>query len=325
MNRPFKFRYASEVAGGFVLLGVLLLVVGFYVAGRAQGWFESNLELYTAFTTDEGTYGLQEGAEIRILGTLAGRVTEIRPGEQGGMQATFVVKGRFRDFVRKDSIGKVRKKFAVAGDSYVDLTLGTANAGLMRSGDQIQCIQDVEIIETAKRVLDDLREELLPLLEEFRQILSNVRGVTAELQKGEGTVGRLINDKELGAGVNQALLDLRKTSGDLPGVVAKADATVENARKALASLDEALEKFPKLAGDAQGVVADVKTMTGSLTGEVVGVQGVVLQAQESLRELERLVEGLQNHWLIRGGMKVPESTDLLPATLPAAPAAGGAP
>jgi hypothetical protein len=66
-------------------------------------------------------------------------------------------------------------------------------------------------------------------------------------------------------------------------------------------------------------------MTGSLTGEVVGVQGVVLQAQESLRELERLVEGLQNHWLIRGGMKVPESTDLLPATLPAAPAAGGAP
>jgi len=322
MNRPFKFRYASEIAGGFVLLGVVLLVVGFYVAGRAQGWFETNLELYTSFTTDEGTYGLQEGAEIRILGTLAGRLTEIRPGGHGGMEAKLVIKGRFRDFVRKDSIGKVRKKFAVAGDSYIDLTLGTAGAGLMRPGDSIQCIQDVEIIETAKRVLDDLREELLPLLEEFRQILSNVRGVTAELQKGEGTVGRLINDKELGQGVSETLRDLRRMAADLPAVVAKADATVENARKALESLGLAVEKFPALAADAQGVVHDVRTMTGGLTGEVAGVQGVMLQAQESLREAERLLEGLQNHWLLRGSMAVPTETELLPPP-PAAPSGGG--
>ena len=62
MNRTYKFRYASELAGGFVLAGIIVIVLGIYFAGHAQGWFEKHLTLRAKFNTADGTYGLQEGA-----------------------------------------------------------------------------------------------------------------------------------------------------------------------------------------------------------------------------------------------------------------------
>ena len=323
MNQPFKFRYVNELAGGFVLLGLVLLIVGFYVAGHAQGWFEKNLVLWTSFSTDEGTFGLQEGAEIRILGTLAGRIAEIKPGQQGGMVARLEIKGKFKNFVRKDSIGKVKKKFAVAGDSYIEITLGTATAGLMRSGDTIKCEQDVELIETAKRILDDVREELVPVLEEFRQILTNVRGVTGQLEEGQGTIGRLLRDKTLADQVATAVADIQTSAAGLTQTVAKLDGVVTNAHGVVESVNLALVHFPGLAAEAEGTVRNVRYMTDSLTGEVAGVQGVMLEAQDAMRELDRLIEGLQNHWLIRGAMQTPGKTELLAPVPGAEP--GGAP
>ena len=108
MSRPFKFRFVDEIAGGFVLLGVVLLVAGIYLAGHAQGWFEPRLVLRTLFSTAEGTYGLQEGAEVRILGTLAGRLDRITPVAQGGLEGRLILKGKFRNFVHKDSVAKVK-------------------------------------------------------------------------------------------------------------------------------------------------------------------------------------------------------------------------
>ena len=56
MSKPFKFRYASEIAGTFVALAVLLLVAGVFVAGKTQGWMEGTFTLKTTFETDEGSF-----------------------------------------------------------------------------------------------------------------------------------------------------------------------------------------------------------------------------------------------------------------------------
>ncbi len=317
MSQSFRFRYANEIAGGFVLLGLFLLVMGIYAAGHAQGWFQKKLILKAKFDAEKGTYGLQEGAEVRILGTLAGRVGEILPSDDGGMETSLILKGKFSKFVRVNSVAKVRKKFEVAGDAFIDITLGSTSQPFMRSGDYIKCEQDVELIEAAKKMVDDFRRAAVPMLDQFSMILSNVSSVTRQIEQREGTAGKLIGDPEWAKQVDGIVHDIRQTAAQLPLMAAKMDGVMTNVQFMAGSLKESANEFPKIAGNAAGVLQDIHGLTGGLTGQVANVQAVLLQAESMLRETQILVEGVQKHWLVRGYITDREATPM-PPPLPVA-------
>ena len=71
MNMAFKFRFVNEITGIFVMLALAALAAGVFFAGRAQGLFEPKFQLQALFTTDEGSFGLKRGAEVRIRDTAA--------------------------------------------------------------------------------------------------------------------------------------------------------------------------------------------------------------------------------------------------------------
>jgi phospholipid/cholesterol/gamma-HCH transport system substrate-binding protein len=202
-GKPFKFRYTSEIAGAFVSLSVLLLVVAIFVAGHAQGWFERRFTLKTRFDTEEGAFGLQEGNEVRIRNTLAGRVGKIMPIADGSMETTFTLKERFKPFLTRDSVAKIKKKFGVAGDSYVEIEKG--KGALVEDGDFIVCKKDEEIMETAKKVLNDVQAVVLPLLDETKQILAHVNGIVGSVEEGDGLAGALLKDQKLSEEVKKTI------------------------------------------------------------------------------------------------------------------------
>ena len=39
MKKNFKFTYASELAGIFIIVAVIAMLVALFLAGREQGWF----------------------------------------------------------------------------------------------------------------------------------------------------------------------------------------------------------------------------------------------------------------------------------------------
>jgi phospholipid/cholesterol/gamma-HCH transport system substrate-binding protein len=299
MNQSYRFRYASEIAGGFVLLGVGLLILGIYTAGHAQGWFQKKLVLKAQFEPSKGTYGLQEGAEVRILGTLAGRVGEIVPLDDGGMETSLILQPKFGKFIRSDSLAKVKKKFEVAGDAYVDITLGSFQNPMMVSGDRIPCLQDVELIQAARKMVDDFRDAAVPMLDEFRAILSHVSEVTRQLQAKEGAAGKLIGDPQWAEEVGGIVKDVRATAAAFPDMARKLDAVMTQLQAMAASLNAGAGEVPAIVSKVSGVVGDAGAFTGGLTGQVANVQAVLLQAEAMMRETQVLIEGLQKHWLVR--------------------------
>ena len=321
MSQSYRFRYAEEIAGGFVLLCLALLIAGIYVAGHAQGWFEKKLVLRARFEAGKGTFGLQEGAEVRILGTLAGRVGEIVPAEDSGMETTFILQRKFQKFVRNDSIAKVKKKFEVAGDAFVDITLGNSAESMLESGHYIRCVQDVELIEAARKMVDDFRAAAVPMLDEFRAILTHVSGVTDQLEKHEGVAGKLIGDPQWAADAQAIVKDIRQTALQLPVMAARLDSVMTNVQALSVSLQQTASAFPRVVNGAAGVVQDVHGVTGGLTGQVANVQAVLLQAESMLRETQVLVEGVQKHWLVRRYIEENGETPM-PAPVPGTPERG---
>src|SRR5450759_3730677 len=189
MDKTFKFRFVNEITGVFVLLAIAVLIAGIFLAGRAQGLFEPKFRLHTVFQFEEGTYGLKKGSEVRIRDTVAGSVIRINPTEEGTIEVTFELKASFHGFVRTNSVAVVKKTLIVAGDSFVDISIGNRQAPMMPDGSMIACTTDKDITKQAMLVLEELRTRLLPTLDKVNTVLDELPALTVQtrntLHEGE--------------------------------------------------------------------------------------------------------------------------------------------
>jgi len=103
------------------------------------------------------------------------------------------------------------------------------------------------------------------------QIIVRLENMAAGVEAAKGTVGKLITDPALADEAQNLLARANETMSQLQGVVT--------------NLNVAAARLP----DITGAVAD----------EAKDLPGLVRQTQTSMRELERLVEALQRHWLLR--------------------------
>lgn len=53
----------------------------------------------------------------------------------------------------------------------------------------------------------------------------------------------------------------------------------------------------------QSTLANLQAITGQVNQELETLPGTLLMTQEAILEAERLIEGIQRHWLLRGAMK----------------------
>lgn len=296
MSKPFKFRYVNEIVGTFVLLVVIALVAGIILAGRAQDWFEKVHEIRLDLPV-EGSLGLQKGAEVQILGTTVGRIERIRVREDGSMSGTMTVKGDFIRFVRADSRAIVKKKFGVAGDAFVEITKGQ---GPELDGEiALMAVKDTEITEIAQDILKQIQDATLPAIKEYTQLAADLRNadgplmkllahleqITGALERGEGSAGRLLRDP----------------------------ATAEEIQRILAQVNEAMGEVQKILADVKATTTQIPPMAAKVGREMDDLPGTVAQTQETIREAERLIEGIQRHWLIRKHVPQPQVPPLIPA------------
>lgn len=192
MNQSFKFRFVNEIAGAFVLGAIVLLIVGIFLAGHAQGFFESKFKLHAEFVTEEGSFGLQKGSDVRIRDAVAGTVASITPSSGGILTATLIIKESFHPFVRINSRAVVKKALIITGDAYLDISSGNMNDPIMPDGSMIKCVKDTQIIEQAARLIEDLRTNTIPILKQTKVVLDEIAPLAAQakitLKEGENVL-----------------------------------------------------------------------------------------------------------------------------------------
>lgn len=285
MNREFKFRHANEIAGVFVIGATVLFVLGIVFAGRSQGWFETRFTLNVVFDTMEGSFGLQEGAPVMVRNTQAGRVGPVIPTPDGLMGTTLVLKDRFRPFITTDSVARIKKKFGVAGDSYVDIPRGQGS--VIEDGAYIECVKDEELLETAQRMLADVQTNIMPILEKASAIITSVASILDQIDTGKGVAGAAIGDSRLRDDVTGMVSHLEAIAASAENTVGTVNALMSN---------EVTKVMANVGILSAQTVELMREEVPLLTGETVKVQA---ELTRTLAETRRLIEGLQRHWLLR--------------------------
>jgi phospholipid/cholesterol/gamma-HCH transport system substrate-binding protein len=197
-----------------------------------------------------------------------------------------------------------------------------------------------EVLDNLKSIthkLDDPKGSL------FRT-LGNLEFVTSQLKNGQGSVGAILQDPKMHGEINAAIAQARRSlsnveeitrnaaqaSQNLPSLMGEVDRSVKEVPKLIEELKKALEELPpiledvkkttahtpaiaenvkEITQDGKGVVKDVKEITGDVKN---AAPDLLATTQETSEDADRLIQGLQNHWLLRGSMpKGPK--DLSPA------------
>lgn len=187
MSRAFRL-------GLFIVASLLILATGVFLIGDRHFLFSPTLRLRTTFKT---VSGLDEGAEVRVGGIHAGTVTHIALPSQpdGAMTVEMKLDRHTASVLRADSVASIQTE-GLLGSKYVDVAFGSdAAAPLPDNG---------EIPSTAPLDMSDLMQQANGLLTNVRAGSESLKNIVAKIDRGQGTLGALVNDRSMYTQIDQA-------------------------------------------------------------------------------------------------------------------------
>jgi phospholipid/cholesterol/gamma-HCH transport system substrate-binding protein len=224
MNRSTE----TEVKVGiFVALGLGLIMLTIFVLEGGSNFFQRSLHYKTRFKQIEG---LVEGAMVKLSGIRVGQVAEIKLlKEVGQVEITLKVSRSFSDAIKEDSIVGIQTQ-GVLGDRFIVVSLGSNESPVAKEGAQLKAESPKELkdyLSNADSALDRLTSTLghldsilgnfnkdnrsdqffsnLTLMSSqmsesmklMKDSMTRLNSVVAKIDRGNGTVGALINDPTL--------------------------------------------------------------------------------------------------------------------------------
>lgn len=331
-------RYASEIVGTFVLVALILFVLALFVGGRVNEWLNPGLNIRVVMPS-EGLFGLSRGASVQILGSKAGDVRRIviQPDER--IYAEINVIADMSEFVRRDSRVTIKKRFGVAGDSFLEISRGKGPP-LDEQFAVLDARTDRAASVTVDQVLAELRDKALPVIDDaastinslavvtkdlgdpegnLQQTLANLNQVTRRIARGEGAFGRLMVEDALIRELETLAAGLNQTIGGVGPVLDELQVTVHNISimsEALSAqsknIPDASKRLGRVLDSVDAILVDLKRTTPQLprisrnmadTTESLPV--LLIQTQETVAQLELLIRQLRASWIVGGGAEQP--------------------
>ncbi len=200
----------SRVArlGAFIVVTLAVLAGGVFIIGSKQYLFQSTYKLRAQF---DNVAGLAEGADVQLGGVHSGTVTVIllptRPGEK--VSVVMEMARSTREIIKQDSVASIETE-GLLGNQYLAVSFGSAGQGDVKDGQIIQSIPPLEMADLLKRTSGILNSSQQAILN-VTQATAHLNGVSAKIDSGQGTVGALVNDKQLYRNLEKTTLSLDAT------------------------------------------------------------------------------------------------------------------
>lgn len=197
-TQKFKIKLGLFIAGG-----IILFVVTIFIIGKQKNLFNPVFRLTTAFYN---VSGLEVGSNIRFSGINVGTVDNIIIINDTTVRVEMLIRKDVQQFIKADcqaSIGSA----GIIGDRQIVITQGTSNAPLAKDGQQILSIEPIET---------DAIMKSLKVTADNAEIISNqLAEIMINVNSGNGTLGRLIQDSTIAENINQTIVNLKRSSHGL--------------------------------------------------------------------------------------------------------------
>ncbi len=299
--------------GIFVLIGTLLLLVGAYQIGNQENLFGDTFTINAVF---KNVGGLQKGNNVRYSGINIGTVNEIEMENDTAIRVTMLIQQKMRNHIKTNAIAAIGSD-GLVGSMVINIVPGNGMAPLVEAGDEIQSLSK---IATA-----DMLSTLNVTNENAALLTEDLLKVTASLNKGEGTLGRLLNDTVMGNDLKQTLTNLKymsreanttiaelnkiirqfDTEESVAGVLLADSISGEKMQNLIAHLENASIEIVKTAKNLDSVVGDLKDGKGAVnylstdTVLVDQLRNTMQNVDQGVERFNENMEALKHNFLTR--------------------------
>ena len=197
-TQKFKVRLGLFIAGG-----VLLFVIAIFLIGREQNLFNPVFKITTLFYN---VSGLQVGNNVRFSGINVGTVNNIVIINDSTVRVDMLVRKNVQQFIKSDSEAGIGSE-GIIGDRVLILTQGSNEAPIVKDGQQIVSTEPVET--------DAIMKSLMSTAINAEIITNQLAEIMININSGEGTLGRLIQDSTIAENINQTIVNLKRSSRGL--------------------------------------------------------------------------------------------------------------
>ncbi len=269
---------------GFFFL-ISLFALGFIIE-LVQDWrpFEKQTRYKALF---QSAVGIKVGDPVRLAGVEVGKVEGIGLEDHRVMVEFYVVEGTQ---VRQDSVAAIRQTNLLGGQ-FLGLDFGTEGSPLLTEGALVQTREGTNIDQLINNfdrnqelVLKQLGELVQENREPIRKVVAQLEEVTAKINQGEGTLGRLVNDPRLYQDVQEAAASLKAISRRIE----QGEGSLGRMLADTALYDEASAAVTNLRTISDRIVAGKGTV-----GRLFVEEELYTNANETLAKLREVAERIE--------------------------------
>jgi phospholipid/cholesterol/gamma-HCH transport system substrate-binding protein len=194
--------------GAFIIFTLAVLASGVFVIGSKEYLFRRTYQLKAQF---DNVAGLAEGADVQVGGVHSGTITQIllptRPGDK--VSVVMELARSTREIIKGDSVASIQTE-GLLGNQFVAISFGSAGQAEVKDGDILQSeppLQMADLLKKTSGILDGSQQAI----QNITLASAHLNAVSAKIDAGQGTVGALVNDKQLYSNLEQTTTTLHTT------------------------------------------------------------------------------------------------------------------
>jgi len=194
--------------GAFIVVTLAILVVGVFIIGSKQYLFSSTYQLKAQF---DNVAGLDAGGDVRVGGVHSGTVRNIVLPRKPGEKVTVVMDlGRStHEIIKQDSVASIETE-GLLGNQYMAISFGSSGTADVQDGDIIASKTPLEMSDLLRKT-SDILDSSQRAIQNATRATANLDSISAKIDRGQGTAGALVNDKQLYNNLEQTTSAMRDT------------------------------------------------------------------------------------------------------------------
>lgn len=290
-NRTPKFKARL---GMFIAGGIAVFVIAIFIIGKQQNLFNPVFKITTTFLN---VSGLQVGNNVRFSGITVGTVDNIIIINDSTVQVDMMIKKTVQQFIKADSKAGIGSE-GIIGDRVLIITQGSNDAAIAKDGQKISSKEPVET--------DDIIISLQASALSAEIITLELAEIMTDINNGQGTLGRLIQDSAVVVNINEILGNFKTSSEGLDETI---EVTKENVFAFMKSLQKTAAKTEVASNELGEIMTKINSGEGAIgmllkdTTIVNNIDETIVNLKESSVGLNENMEALKHNFLFRGYFK----------------------
>lgn len=250
--------------GVFVLAGLLVLILSFYMIGKNHNMFGSDFKLKVRFTN---LNGLMEGNNVLFSGIQAGTVKNIDLLNDTTIEVTLMIDNKVRTYIHKNAIASIGTE-GLMGNKIVNITPVKAQSPKVEAGDLLAA---QKMINT-----DEMLQTLSKTNNNIAIISEAIKGTVLRIDSS--ALLALLNDKNIGVSLKSSLKNINQTTA--------------NANNMARGLNEIVAQMQKGKG-AAGILLTDTSFAGNLKEAMVKIRSASDNANQMTAQLNNMVREIK--------------------------------